>query len=178
MAKNKDNREDTEEKKEGGKAATILIVTLIVVIWLAIIALLIKMDLAGIGTMLRPYIKDVPVLSAILPAVSDEQLIYEENYPYANMKEAVAIIKDLERQVDELQSSNSSLSDRVSEQAAEIERLRVFEDDQLAFEERVKRFDVGVVYNSNAPDIEEYKKYYEEINPDTGSATIACFRLN
>ena len=51
----------------------------------------------------------------------------------------------------------------------EIARLKVFEDDQAAFEERVKRFDVNVVYNSQAPDVEEYKKYYEEINPETAA---------
>ncbi|MBP5159602.1 MAG: hypothetical protein ILP10_04820, partial [Lachnospiraceae bacterium] len=171
MAKDKDKRkkDEGEGEENSGKLGTIFVIALIVLIWLAIFALLIKMDFAGIGTMLRPYIKDVPVLSAILPDVSDEQLIYEENYPYANMKEAVEVIKELERQVDELSGGNASYLEKINEQAAEIARLKFFEDDQLAFQERVKRFDVDVVYNPKAPDIEEYKKFYEEIDPETAA---------
>ena len=43
--------------------------------------------------------------------------------------------------------------------------MKVFEDNQQAFEERVKEFDKNVVFNENAPSIDEYKAYYEEINP-------------
>jgi len=170
MAK-KDNNELKEKSGDGvgSKIGTVIIVFLIVVIWLAIFALLIKMDVGGMGTTLRPLIKDVPVLNLILPDVSDDVLIEEENYPYKNIKEAVEVIKNLENENATLNDTVSEYAKKILDLQAEVERLKAFEEEQLAFEERVKRFDANVVYNSKAPDIEEYKKYYEEINPETAA---------
>jgi flagellar motility protein MotE (MotC chaperone) len=61
--------------------------------------------------------------------------------------------------------------DRIKELEAEIARLKVFEDNQLAFEEKVMDFDNNVVFAEAAPSIEEYKKYYESIDP-TNAAEI------
>ena len=119
------------------------------------------------GTRLRPLIKDIPVLNLILPPVEDDVLISENNYPYKNIDEAVEVIKKLEAEIDEIKGGDESAQQKILELQNEIARLKKFEDDEAAFEERVKRFDVNVVYNSQAPDIEEYKKYYEEINPET-----------
>jgi len=168
MAKKDKNTGDNREKGEsiGSKIGTIIIIILIVLVWLAIFALLIKMDVGGIGTKLRPMIKDVPVLNKILPEVSDEVLIEEKNYPYSNIDEAVEVIKKLEKELDELKDTDEAAQKKIIELQNEIARLKKFEDDQAAFEERVKRFDTNVVYNSQAPDIEEYKKFYEEINPE------------
>lgn len=47
---------------------------LIIVIWLVIFALLIKMNVGGIGSSLRPYLKNVPVVNKILPAATDEEI--------------------------------------------------------------------------------------------------------
>jgi len=167
MAKRADDFDANNDEKSGGKLGTALMVLLIILVWLAIFALLIKMDVGGIGTSLRPLIKDVPVLNMILPDVSDDVLIDEENYPYKNITEAVEVIKELERQVESLSDSNNDYQKKILELQAEVDRLKVFEEEYLAFEERVRRFDINVVYNSNAPDIEEYKEYYEEINPET-----------
>ena len=52
---------------------------------------------------------------------------------------------------------------------AEIDRLKTFEDNQTYYEELKKKFDEEVVYTDNAPDIEEYKKWYEEMNPDNAA---------
>lgn len=169
MAKKKDKDRNEEDESLLGKIGTGFIVILIIVVWLAIFALLIKLDVKGIGTALRPLIKDVPVLNLILPEVPDDVLIEEHNYPYKNIDEAVEIIKDLEQQVDGLESENGEYARKILELQAEVERLKAFEEAQLAFEERVRQFDINVVYNSQAPDISEYKKYYEEINPDTAA---------
>lgn len=171
MAKKK-NVEETDVKNEdsvGSKIGTFLIILLIVIVWLAIFALLIKMDVGGMGTKLRPLLKDVPVLNMILPDVSDDVLIYEENYPYSNIKEAVEVIKDLEKQVQTLTDENEELKKKNAELASEVARLKVFEEEQATFEERVRRFDTNVVFNSQAPDIEEYRQYYEEIEPENAA---------
>lgn len=169
MARKKNENEfDEQTEEKGGGFATAIWVSLTIIVWLFIFCLLIKMDVGGIGNdILRPLIKDVPVLNLILPNVSDEQLIWEQNYPYRDITEAVDIIKELELKVDELEKANASYPGQIAELTAEIERLKPFEDQQLAFEKRVREFDINVVFNSQAPDIEEYKKYYEEINPET-----------
>ena len=168
MAKKDKTGENMEEKGEGigSKIGTIVLIIIIVVVWLAIFALLIKMDVGGMGTKLRPLIKNVPVLNLILPEVDDETLISEKNYPYKNIDEAVEVIKRLETELDEMKNNADASAKRIIELQNEVARLKKFEDDQAAFEERVKRFDEKVVFNSNAPDIEEYKKFYEEINPE------------
>ena len=161
-----------EEGKKKGKLGTILLVIGIVVIWLGIFGLLIKLDVGGIGSeLLRPLIKDVPVLNWILPSVSEEQLVYEGNYPYKDMAEAVEVIKSLEKQIELLQEQvdNVDFDATIAEMQAEIDRLKIFEQTQEEFEQRVKDFDENVVFNSQAPDVEEYRKYYEEINPDTAA---------
>ena len=58
MAK-KDNIRDLDKEERGGgaKILTVLIIFLIVLIWLAILALLIKFDVGGLGSeVLRPVL--------------------------------------------------------------------------------------------------------------------------
>ncbi len=157
---------DKNEKGKGSKIIAAVIGLVIVIIWLAIFAVLIKLDVGGFGSsILRPLLKDVPVINKILPEVSDEQLAYENDYPYKSMDDAIARIKELELENEELKTNGSGNSDRIKELEAEVARLKVFEDNQLAFEDRVKDFEKNIVFGDKAPDIEEYKAYYESINP-------------
>lgn len=168
MAKNKNGNEmelDSEEKG-GNRIVTVLIAVLIVLIWLAIFALLVKFDVGGFGSgVLRPILKDVPVINKILPDVSDELLAEENDYEYNNISKANARIKELERQLESSQSSISTNDGTILGLQAEIARLQVFEDNQLEYEKKLKEFNEEVVFAEQAPDIEEYKKYYEEIAP-------------
>lgn len=167
MAK-KNNAEDGEEKKKSsGKLAMVLVILGILLLWIIIFVVIIRADIGGIGTSLRPSLKDIPIVNWVLPPVSDEQLAWEENYPYQDLNEAVDYIKQLELQIDSLTAERDTYQASVMDLQAEVNRLKVFEDNQLAFEERVKDFDKNVVFNSKAPSIDEYKKYYEEINPTT-----------
>lgn len=164
MAK-KDNA-GSIEAKDGGKVLTIIVAILIVIIWLALFGFLVKTDVGGFGSgVLRPILKDVPIINMILPDYSDAQLAEEKNYPYKSLDEAVARIQELEAQLAQLQKTVDDTGASNSELQAELERLKVFEENQKAFEERVKEFDRNVVFAEAAPDISEYKKYYEEINP-------------
>lgn len=152
-------------EKEGGKFGAFLFVILIVLIWITALAVLIKTDVGGLGTTLRPFIKDVPVVKYILPNVSDDVIAWEENYSYNNLSEAVAKIQELEKQVADLTAKSEEDKATIDELNAEVARLKIFEDNQLAFEERVARFDENVVFNEKALDIDEYRKFYEEIEP-------------
>lgn len=168
MAKNK-NRNEMEldsEEKGGNRIVTVLIAVLIVLIWLAIFALLVKFDVGGFGSgVLRPILKDVPIINKILPDVSDELLAEENDYEYSDIKKANAKIKELERQLESTQSSNSTSDSTILDLQAEVARLQVFEDNQLEYEKKLKEFNEEVVFAEQAPDIEEYKKFYEGIDP-------------
>ncbi len=162
-----------EDEEQGGALSVILISVFIVLIWLAFAALFIRMDVGGFGSgVLRPYLKDVPVLNKILPppkgSVSDtgEDLYYG----YSDMQDAVARIKELELEVSDLHESLSSDTETIEGLQEEIKRLKTFEDRQIEFEKIKNEFYNEVVFAEKAPDVKEYKKYYEEIEPENAAS--------
>ncbi len=168
--KNKGQGQNTEELNQedgtGSKVVTALIVIVIVIIWLAIFGVLIKLDVGNFGSdVLYPVLKDVPVVNMILPEPGDRSAD-ENSGEYDNLTEANARIRELESQLAATSSSNNANSDEIDDLKTEVSRLQKFEQSQKAFAERVKRFDRNVVFNDKAPDSEEYKTYYEEIEPD------------
>lgn len=168
MAK-KDKKAEThelnEEESTGSKIVTVLIVLVIIIIWLGIFGVLVKLNVGNFGSdVLYPVLKDVPVLNWILPEVEGGE--DQETKEYDNLTEANARIKELESQLAATSSSDSANSSEIEELQAEINRLKKYEENQAQLNRRIKEFDENVVYNSKAPDTEEYKKYYEEINPD------------
>ena len=166
MPKNVKRQDVANENKKSHGILYTVIVMLIIIFWLAVFAIFIRLDIGGIGTMLRPMIKDVPIIHNVLPALSDAELADEEDYLYSSLPEAIARIKELEAQLA-MQEEKTNISDNtIAKLQTEIERLQVFENNQLAFEKRVAEFDENVVFAEEAPDIEEYRQYYEEINPD------------
>ncbi|NLJ95523.1 MAG: hypothetical protein GX321_00080 [Clostridiales bacterium] len=154
------------DNREGSKVLTILIALMIAIIWFAIFGLLIKFDVGGFGSgVLRPILKDVPIINMILPDVSDTQLALENDYAYTSLAEAVSRIKELELTIEEMEQIQEGEKAQVEELLAELERLKIFEENQEEFEIRQQEFDKNVVFAEAAPDLEEYKKYYEDINP-------------
>ena len=68
------------------------------------------------------------------------------------------------------QSSTSGVdSSYIAELEAEISRLQVFEEQQEEFARQKEEFDEEVVYAEAAPDITEYQKFYEEMDPDNAA---------
>lgn len=154
------------EEEEGGGLSVALIIVLIVIIWLAILALLVKLDIGGFGSgVLYPILKDVPVVKMILPdSVSEEEEIEEE---FGTLSEATAEIARLRRENEELKKNQSSDdSEEINAYREEIKRLQTFEDSQVEFQKLKTEFYEEVVFSENAPAIEEYRKYYEEIDPE------------
>lgn len=171
MAKKKDVNIDEldDESGKSGKLVSILVAILIIAIWLVIFALLIKMNVGGIGSMLRPYLKNVPVINQILPAATDEEVKEDTGNRYKNLSEAVDRIKELEAQLDQYTNDGNASSQTISELKAEIARLKVFEENAGRYQELKDKFDKDVVYTDNAPSIDNYKTWYESIDPENAA---------
>lgn len=161
------------EEESGGKLAVFFVTIIIIAIWLAILALLIKMDVGGFGsTVLHPLLKDVPYVNKILPETEEEILaeIADTELPYSTIDEAVARIKELEIA---LQNEKNAISEK-DKRIAELEELSVqlekYKANEAAFEELKQKFDEEVVFSEQAPDINEYRTFYESIEPDNAEA--------
>lgn len=163
----KGNLEAEEEEKGGGKLVLALVTVLIIVIWLGIIAILIKSDVGGFGSsVLYPLLKDVPYINKILPTPDNAAYPTEDTqYRYGSLDEAVARIKELELELDDAQASKQKDSETIDNLNAQIEDLSTYKEDEAAFEKEKEKFYEEVVFSDEAPDINEYKTYYESIDP-------------
>ena len=157
-----------EEEKAGGKLVLALVTILIIAIWLGIIAILIKTDVGGFGSsILYPVLKDVPYINKILPTVDNSDLPTEDTqYRYGSLDEAVARIKELELELDSAKANEQKDSETIDNLNEQIDDLSSYKEDEAAFEKEKEKFYEEVVFSDNAPDINEYKTYYESIDPD------------
>ena len=162
---------ELSEEEEQSSGSVFAVTFVIVLIWVAILCLIVKLDFGGFGSnVLTPVLKDVPVLNLILPSNTDVVVDEEtgESYGgYDNLKDAVAYIKELELELERAQSAESTSTDEVAQLKAEVERLKTFEDSQVEFQRIKTEFYEEVVYSEKGPGIEEYRKYYEEMDPAT-----------
>lgn len=167
LAKKEGDYEEENEESGGSKVAVVFVTIIIIVIWLAILALLVKMDVGGFGsTVLTPILKDVPYVNKILPESEDDALSTEDTeYPYQTLDEAVAYIKELEVELQMAQESKADNEAYVEELESQVEKLQQYEQNEADFEKQKADFYEEVVFNDNAPDISEYQKYYESIDP-------------
>ena len=173
-AKELESQERELDEQIDGSSASVVIVTLfIILIWLGILVLLVKMDVGGFGSnVLTPILKDIPVINKILPSESTtETTKNEEAYGgYNSLKDAVEQIKTLEKQLDQAQSTNATYAEQIDTLKTEVQRLKTFEDNQVEFQKIKEQFYEEVVYAENGPGADEYRQYYEEMNPTTAEA--------
>jgi len=156
---------EEEEETLGGKVVLVFLTILIILIWLGIIVVLIKFDVGGFGsTVLRPIIKDVPYLNMILP--ENDEIMEDTQYQYETIDDAVDRIKELEALLDQQLATNAENSDRIVSLESQIAELQIYKQEQAAFEEIKEKFYEEVVFSDQAPSIEEYKTFYESIDPE------------
>lgn len=160
------DKRDEVTKKRASKFISIFILLMILFVWILIFALLVKLDIGGFGTTLRPLLKDVPIVNKVLPVLTDEELAEEENYPYDSLAEAMVKINELEKINEELELNIEEYKNNSSKLEEELATLSEIKEKDEAFNQRVLEFDRNVVFADEAPEIEEYKTYYESINPD------------
>ena len=160
---------ELDDEAEHNGLVTFLATLFIVLLWLAVVCLIIKMDIGGFGsTVLKPILEDVPIVNKILPGVAMTETNDPESYGgYTNLKDAVDQIKNLELEVDRLQTISSTKDEQIELLSAEILRLREFEEKQVEFQRIRAQFYEDVVYAEKGPGAEEYKKFYESMDPTT-----------
>lgn len=167
-AKKSGTTDEFEEESGGGKAAVVFVTLMIIVIWIAILAVLIHFDVGGFGsTVMQPILKDVPYVNKILPKTEEEETKTKEDskYPYKTVDEAVAYIKELEKELADAKESNSENDAYVADLEAQAAQWKEYKENEQKFEEEKAKFYKEVVFSDQAPDINEYKKYYESIDP-------------
>ncbi len=184
-AKKKAEKAEKKRQKAGGagngdyegestiasKIAAFLATVVIVAIWLAIVVLLIKMDVGGFGSeVLGPVIKDVPYVNQILP----EEVLMEEStedpYAYSTLDEAIEQIKQLEIQLAEAQVLSNDDAAYIAELEEKAAELESYKQAEANFEEKREKWYEEVVFSEDAPDINNYKEYYESIAPANAEA--------
>ena len=154
-----------EEESGGGKVAVFFVTLVIIAIWIAILVLLIKWDVGGFGsTVLSPLLKDVPYINKILPDTGEELSTEDTEYAYATLDDAVARIKELEVELADAQNQSSASDASVADLQSQIAELQKYKENEAAFEKEKQKFYQEVVFGENAPDIEQYKTYYESID--------------
>lgn len=157
--------DDDAEETLGSKIVLAFVTLLIILIWLGIIVVLIKFDVGGFGsTVLRPMIKDVPYLNMILP--ESDEIIEDTQYQYETIDDAVDRIKELEALLDAQLAENAENTDTIEQLQSQVAELEVYKQEQAAFEELKEKFYEEVVFSEQAPELEEYKTYYESIDPE------------
>ena len=166
--KAKADRDELEDENEstGNKFVLFVVTLLVIVIWLGIIALLIKTDVGGFGsTVLYPYLKDVKYVNKILPKVSSDADVDTE-HQFDSIDDAVNRIKELELQLDEANSSLTTDSETIDSLQSQVDELSTYKEAEAEFEAEKEKFYEEVVFSDQAPDISEYKTYYESIEPE------------
>lgn len=162
---------EQEEEKAGGKLVLFFVTVLIVAIWLGIIAILIRSDVGGFGSsVLYPLLKDVPYVNRILP---EPEVDYgeqsSEDKPYRTLDDALARIRELEQALDDALSKGSTDARAMEDLQKQIDELMVYKEEEAAFEREKEKFYEEVVLSDDAPDINEYRAFYESIDPENAA---------
>ena len=174
-AKNMETDLENTEEEEGSssKLAVALVTLVIIIVWLAILALLIKWDVGGFGsTVMRPLLKDIPYVNRILPD-SEDDLSTEEDYPYKNMDEAVAYIKELEQELAQAQQGSSENSADIADLEAQSQQLKADEANEAAYEEENNAellYKQVVEQQQTDSKISDYVKGYSQMKPKEAAA--------
>ena len=144
----------------------------IVILWLAVICVIVKLDIGGFGSsVLAPILRDVPVVNKILPSTAVTETNNPENYDgYSSLQEAVAYIRELELEVERYQNASNAKDSDLELLRAEVQRLQEFEKAQVEFQRIQNEFYEEVVYSEKGPGAEEYRKWYESMNPATADS--------
>ncbi len=164
-----DQEAELDGETTGGGISMFFVTIFIILIWLAILAILVKLDVGGFGSnVLAPVIRNVPVINKILPGdATTETEDLEAYYGYTSLDKAVDQIRALELELQSARTANETYVSEIETLKAEVTRLKTFEDKQVDFERIRTEFYEEVVYAEKGPGPDEYRRYYEDMDPTT-----------
>ena len=164
-----DQEAELDGETTGGGISMFFVTIFIILIWLAILAILVKLDVGGFGSnVLAPVIRNVPVINKILPGdATTETEDLEAYYGYTSLDKAVDQIRALELELQSARTANETYESEIETLKAEVTRLRTFEEKQVDFERIRTEFYEEVVYAEKGPGPEEFRRYYEDMDPIT-----------
>lgn len=167
-------RQEEALGEEGGNGIVSFFATLLIVfLWLAIVCVVIRMNVGGIGDVLRPLLETVPVLNMILPPKTDSSSPStvpgeESGYAgYASIEEAVAYIRQLELDLERAQVAGNTKEAENEALRAEVLRLQEFERRQVEFQRIMTEFYEEVVYSEKGPGLDAFMEWYKSMYPAT-----------
>ena len=164
-----DQEAELDGETTGGGISMFFVTIFIILIWLAILAILVKLDVGGFGSnVLAPVIRNVPVINKILPGdATTETEDLEAYYGYTSLDKAVDQIRALELELQSARTANETYESEIETLKAEVTRLRTFEEKQVDFERIRTEFYEEVVYAEKGPGPDEFRRYYEDMDPIT-----------
>ena len=164
-----DQEAELDGETTGGGISMFFVTIFIILIWLAILAILVKLDVGGFGSnVLAPVIRNVPVINKILPGdATTETEDLEAYYGYTSLDKAVDQIRALELELQSARTANETYESEIETLKAEVTRLRTFEEKQVDFERIRTEFYEEVVYAEKGPGPDEFRRYYEDMDPVT-----------
>lgn len=161
--------EEAEAELNGdihGGLGSFLLILLIILVWLLLMAIMIKFNILGLGDTLTPALKDIPYIKNLLPGAQTVQM----NNSGEDSSQVVAdnsdYVASLEQELSRQLALNASYAATIDKLNAEVERLEPFEEEQAEFDKQRQQFYQDIVYNDNAPDASAYASYYAMIAPE------------
>lgn len=161
--------EEAEAELNGdihGGLGSFLLILLIILVWLLLMAIMIKFNILGLGDTLTPALKDIPYIKNLLPGAQTEQM----NNSGEDSSQVVAdnsdYVASLEQELSRQLALNASYAATIDKLNAEVARLEPFEEEQAEFDQQRQQFYQDIVYNDNAPDASAYASYYAMIAPE------------
>jgi flagellar motility protein MotE (MotC chaperone) len=161
--------EEAEAELNGdihGGLGSFLLILLIILVWLLLMAIMIKFNILGLGDTLTPALKDIPYIKNLLPGAQTEQM----NNSGEDSSQVVAdnsdYVASLEQELSRQLALNASYAATIDKLNAEVARLEPFEEEQAEFDKQRQQFYQDIIYNDNAPDASAYASYYAMIAPE------------
>ena len=151
-----------------GGLGSFLLILLIILVWMLLMAIMIKFNILGLGDTLTPALKDVPYIKNLLPGANITQTSSGEEEIQVTVDNA-AYVASLEQELSRQLALNASMAATIDRLNAEVARLEPFEQEQAEFEKQRQEFYQDIIYNDNAPDASAYASYYAMIDPETAA---------
>lgn len=165
-----ENKPSAEKELKTGKKSKIGIIIIAIIssvlIGLIVIGLVVKFDIGGFGSkVMTPILKNIPVVKYILPKQTNDA---EQNdaYVFESIDAAVESLRATEKLLSNKEEEVEKLNEEIKRLSQEVERLKIIEQKYTTFQEEKKAFDEKVVFYEKAPELEEYKEFYETIYPE------------